>query len=171
MNPRFLICAQALSIALLFPMAAQAARAVSDLQPPQKRQVSVDLAEKLASRSAPAAAPENLISPFNPKDFDKVEAAEVPVAVAGTVAVAPPPPPGDRQILEMVAAQLTPTGTIQMEGAQLLVMGSKRFQVGDRFIVTMNGQDHELEIIAIDRTTFTLRFNREELTRPIKAVR
>jgi hypothetical protein len=171
MNPRSLLCAQALSVALLLPVAAEAARAVSDLQPPQQRQVSVDLAEKLASRTAPPAAPEDLISPFNPKNFDKVESAEAPVAVAGTPPVEPPPPPGDRQILEAVAAQLTPTGTIQMEGAQLLVMGSKRFQVGDRFIVTMNGQDHELEIIAIDRTTFTLRYNRDELTRPIKAVR
>jgi hypothetical protein len=50
-------------------------------------------------------------------------------------------------------------------------MGSKRFEVGTRFTVTYNNQDYELELVAIDRTTFTLRYRGEQLTRPIKSVR
>jgi hypothetical protein len=171
MNNRHCFCARALSLALLLPFAAEAARVVSDLQPPAKRQASVDLAENLARRTKLPAEPEEIVSPFNPPGFDKPEVSAVAAPVASNKPEAPPPPPGDRQILEMVAAQLNPTGTMLFEGTQRLVMGSKRFQVGDRFIVTMNNQDHELEIVAIDRTTFTLRYNREQLTRPIKAVR
>lgn len=78
---------------------------------------------------------------------------------------------GDRQILEALASQLTPTGTIQIGGAPRLVMGSKRFEVGTRFTVTFNNQDYELLLTNIDRTTFTLRYRNEEITRPIKSVR
>jgi hypothetical protein len=52
-----------------------------------------------------------------------------------------------------------------------LVMGSKRFEVGTRFVVTYNGEDYELELVAIARTTFTLRYRGVETTRPIKSVR
>src|SRR5687768_1464117 len=146
MNTRNFLCAHAFGFALLLPLAAGAARAASDLQPPVKRQASVDLAEKLARRTKLPAEPEDIVSPFNPPGFDKAEVSAVVAPVASNKPEAPPPPPGDRQILEMVAAQLNPTGTMLFEGTQRLVMGSKRFQVGDRFIVTMNNQDHELEI-------------------------
>jgi hypothetical protein len=167
-RPRFSL--PALGFLLVLPAAAHAARVISDLQPPQRRQASVTLAEKLAQRTTPPALPEELVSPFNPPGFDKPEPGELPPAqVAGPYV--PPPPPGDREILEAVASQLTPTGTINFDGSPRLVMGSKRFEVGTRFTVTYNNQDHELELVAIDRTTFTLRYRGEEFTRPIKSVR
>ena len=73
--------------------------------------------------------------------------------------------------LEAVAMQLMPTGTINYEGSPLLVMGSKRFEAGTRFTVTYNNEDYDLELVAIDRTTFTLRYKGEVFTRPIKSVR
>ena len=154
-----------------------AARIVSDLQPPQRRQATVTTAERLAERTTAPALPEDLVSPFNPPDFDKPEGSETPAKqpVAGearnTTPLPPPPPPGDREILEALAAQLTPTGTMQSGDSPLLVMGSKRFEIGTRFIVTYNNQDYELELVSIDRTTFTLRYRGEEITRPIKSVR
>jgi hypothetical protein len=153
------------------PAAAFAAAAKSDIQPPVKRQESVTLAERLANRAVPPPLPSDLASPFNPPGFDKPE----PVPGTPNQVAAPteaPPPPGDREILEALAAQLTPTGTItHFDGKPRLVMGSKRFEVGTTFTVTYNNQDYELELVAIDRTTFTLRYRGEQLTRPIKSVR
>ncbi|MGH7957433.1 MAG: hypothetical protein ACREH8_10535 [Opitutaceae bacterium] len=171
MNPRTVFGVRALCLLLILPGAASAARVVSDLQPAQKRQASVTLAETLARPAVPAPLPADIASPFNPPGVDKPEPGEIPVAVTPGTDAAPPPPPGDREILEAVAAQLTPTGTINFDGSSRLVMGSKRFEVGTRFTVTYNNQDHELELVAIDRTTFTLRYRGEEFTRPIKSVR
>lgn len=165
-----------------------AAKVTSDLLPPLKRQASVDTAERLAQRKAAEPLPADLASPFSPKDFDKPDPSEVvkPVtaprpgasvaggpAVPGGAAGAPvaPPPPGDRETLETLAAQITPSGMIQLRGTPRLIIGSKPFEVGTRFTATYNTQDYELELVAIDRTTFTLRYRGEEITRPIKPVR
>lgn len=160
---------------LMLPWGLSAARVTSDLQPPQKRQATVDTARRLAQRTTPKALPEELVSPFNPTDFDRPEGTQSPAKVANPGSIAstppPPPPPGDREILQALAAQLTPTGTIQKGNSPLLAMGSKNFEIGTRFTVTYNNQDYELELVAIDRTTFTLRYRGEEITRPIKSVR
>ena len=162
-------CLRLVALMAVLPGGIYAARAVSDLQPPQKRQATVDLAARLAEREAPGPLPSNLVSPFNPPDFDRPDPADMPMVPAGETA--PPRPPGDREILEALAAQLNPTGTIQYGDTPRLVMGSRRFEVGTRFIVTYNNQDYELELVAIDRTTFTLRYRNERITRPIKSVR
>jgi len=163
-------CFRILVLALALPAGSYAAKVVSDLQPPQKRQTTVATAERLAQRATPPALATDVPSPFDPADFRKREKPETPV---GQVALPsePPPPPGDREILEAVAAQLNPSGMIQFGDSPRLVMGSKRFEVGTRFTVTYNNQDYELELVAIDRTTFTLRYQREQITRPIKSVR
>jgi hypothetical protein len=157
---------------------AEAAKVTPDLLPPQRRQTTVTLAESLAERKAPPPLPENLVSPFNPTDFERNEAQEQAAARAAAASsdsrsgpTPPPAPLGDRQILEVLAAQLTPTGTMQISGSPRLVMGSKRFEIGTRFTVTYNNEDYELELTSIDRTTFTLRYRGEEITRPIKLVR
>ena len=167
-----------LSCFIAFAGVAEAAKVAPDLLPPQRRQTTVTLAERLAERKAPSPLPENLVSPFNPTDFDRNEAQEQAAARAAAAgadarnASTPPPVPlGDRQILEVLAAQLTPTGTMQINGSPRLVMGSKRFEIGTRFTVTYNNEDYELELVSIDRTTFTLRYRGEEITRPIKLVR
>jgi hypothetical protein len=158
------------------PCGMYAARATPDLLPPQRRQATVTTAERLAQRRLPPPLPADLTSPFNPPYFDRTEAEEN-ASKAGstpdprTAPTAAPAPLGDRQILEVLAAQLTPTGTILIGGSPRLVMGSKRFEVGTRFTVTYNNEDYELELVTIDRTTFTLRYRGEEITRPIKSVR
>lgn len=152
---------------------ASAAKVTPDLLPPPRRQATVTTAESLAERKAPPPLPSNLVSPFNPTDFDKTETPEAPRP--GPVADARPAPPaplGPKQILEVLASQLNPTGVIQgFNGKPLLLMGVKRFEVGTRFTVTYNNEDHELELVSIDRTTFTLRYRGEEIIRPIKSVR
>jgi hypothetical protein len=183
MTTRTMISLGGLAMCAVFPLRAHAARVTSDLQPPQKRQTTVATAERLAQQTAAGPLPAPLMSPFNPPDFEKPEGGDGPssatqrpptggpAATPAPAPVKPPPPLGDREVLEVLAAQLNPTGTIQFGDSPRLVMGSKRFEVGTRFTVTYNNQDYELELVAIDRTTFTLRYRGEEITRPIKSVR
>jgi hypothetical protein len=167
--------------ALLLPSlsAIAASRATSDLLPPHKRQATVDAADLLAHRPPPPPLPADLASPFNPVDFDKADPSEVPAAApktapaagGGTVVAQPTAPATDRQTLETLAAQITPSGVIMLRGAPRLIFANKPFEVGTRFTATYNNQDYELELVAIDRTTFTLRYRGEDVTRPIKPVR
>ena len=91
-------------------------------------------------------------------------------AGGGTAAPAAAAPAGDRDILEALAQRIPSTGTVTTrEGTPQLVVGRNRLQVGNVFTVTYNNQDYDLELIAIDRTTFTLRYRNEETTRPIKS--
>jgi hypothetical protein len=153
---------------------------VSDVLPPAHRQQIVDLALALTRAPAPVSLPENLPQPFSPPGFEKAdgEAGKVSTSPGSAETVATPisppqplAPEGDREILEALAARLMPSGTLVMGGTPQLVIGKNRFPVGTRFTVSFNSQDYELELVSIDRTTFTLRFRGEEFTRPIKPVR
>jgi hypothetical protein len=159
-------------LTLALPAVSFAARVKADVQPAQKRQATVANAERLAQRKPIVPLPADLPSPFNPADFDKVEQPEQ-ATIAAVTQGAPVPvvAPGDRDTLEKLAAQITPSGMMHLRGAPRLVIGNKPFEVGTRFTATYNNQDYELELIAIDRTTFTLRYRGEEITRPIKPVR
>jgi hypothetical protein len=160
-----------------------AAKVAADIVPLQKRQISVKAAEDLVLRKPPAPLPADLPSPFNPVDFDKPDPSEVPVApppkptapagIAGqaTVVAQPVGPATDRETLVTLASQITPSGVIMLRGTPRLIFANKPFEVGTRFTASYNGLDYELELVAIDRTTFTLRYRGEEITRPIKPVR
>jgi hypothetical protein len=173
-----------LAVALPLPAEVFAARNSADLQPPQVRQLAVTKAERLARRPAPAPLPADLVSPFDPVDFDKPDPADAAAVAAAnaagasaarkTTGAAPAQrtaPLSDRETLEKLAAQLAPTGMIMLRGSPRLVISNKPFEVGTRFTATYNNQDYELELVAIDRTTFTLRYRGEDITRPIKPVR
>lgn len=156
------------------PAAALAARVNPDLPPPQKRQASVATAERLAEKRTPPSLGSGLVSPFNPLGFDQPDqgsAPAAPVARGGTANPAPARALTARETLELLAAQITPSGMITRRDTPLLIIGSKPFEVGTRFTASYNNQDYELELVAIDRTTFTLRYRGEDITRPIKPVR
>ncbi len=183
MNLRLTLLPAVGLLAVLLPSRAVAARNSADLQPPTKRQASLELAEGLAHRKDPGPLPADLASPFNPANFDKPDISEqqAQAAAAQRAAANAPRPavpgvavktaPADRETLEKLAGQISPTGVIQLRGAPRLVIGGKPFEVGTRFTATYNSQDYELELVSIDRTTFTLRYRGEEITRPIKPVR
>jgi len=152
----------------------RAAKVTADIAPPQRREATLDTAEKLTQRQAPQPVSPEIASPFNPANFDQAEPGTknpTGASAGSTAPVQPPPPPGDRDILENLASRLTPSGTVVMGGKPLLIIDRNRFEVGTKFIVTFNEQDYELELVAIDRTTFTLRYRGEEITRPIKPVK
>lgn len=155
------------------PAAALAARVNPDIPPPLKRQATVTVAEKLAEKRTPTALPADLASPFNPPNFDRPEQGD-PATAPIARGASPKPAPRvltARETLEALAAQINPSGMMMLRETPRLVIGNKPFEVGTRFTATYNNQDYELELVAIDRTTFTLRYRGEELTRPIKPVR
>jgi len=171
MSPRrfFPIPVPALAALLALPslsaaVAPRRARAVeSDLVPSEARQPVLELANKLARPSEPVPVSAGLKTPF---DFDKPAPDEVPVQ-NGQPAEAPAVK-GPREILESVASLIKPDGTFVIQGQPILVFRQRRLKVGDKFTITFDGTDYELELVAIASTSFTLRYKDEETTRPIK---
>ncbi len=148
---------------------------VSDIASPERRRAVVETAEHLAQTPAPAPLPKDLPQPFNPPNFSQPDPSEAkenqPAATATATSgatTAPAAPATDRDVLEAVADKIPTTGTIILGGTPLLVSGTNRIEVGSHFTVVYNGQEYELELTAIDRTTFTVRYKGEEFTRPIK---
>jgi hypothetical protein len=132
----------------------------------------VELADRLVQPRVLAALPEEMVMPFNPMGFEQPDPEEVKAQQAAAAAAAaagtPVRPVGDRNVLATLADRLSPSGTAIIGGDPMLLFGQRRLRVGDRLTVTYEGADYPLEITAITRTTFTLRLNREEITRPIK---
>ncbi len=155
-----------------------ASKSTSDLFSPPRRQKSVDLAEGLTRKPEAQPLPANLPQPFNPTDFEQPDPEEQKANATArgnatgpknsTGPVQPAGPVGDRELLESVAARIQPTGSVVVRGKPLLIVGKSRLEVGNEFTVDSGGRDYVLELIAIDRTTFTLRYRGEEITRPIK---
>lgn len=147
---------------------------VSDIAPAEKRRESVDLALRLAKVTPPAPLPAKLAQPFAPAGFNQPDADERAAAQAaiksGAIKGAPgaPPPPTARETLAAIAARISPSGTIFVGDSPMLLFGKKFVKVGAHLTVTYKGADYDLELVAIDRTTFTLRLNNEEINRPIQ---
>jgi hypothetical protein len=137
----------------------------SDLAPSEARQPSLDLAARLARPSEPPPISAGLKTPF---DFDRADPDETP-SPNGQPSNDAPQVKGPREILESVAPLLKPNGTINLGGQPILLFGQRKLKVGDKFTITFEGTDYELELAAIASTSFTLRYKGEETTRPIKS--
>jgi len=150
---------------------------VSDVAPTAKRRPAVELAQRLATVTPPATLPSDLVFPFNPVAFSQPDPEEQrafeQAAAANRVASANanatrPGPTGNRELLAAIAAKIPPKGSVFIGKDPSLIINGKFFKVGSKFTVAYSGVDYVLELTAIDRTTFTLRLNGEEITRPIK---
>jgi hypothetical protein len=168
-----LFAAAAVAAVMLAPTV-RAAKSASDLLPPDLRRAVVERAQKLAQPVAAAPLPAELASPFSPAGFDKPDPSEAregrvpPAATAEPKTATPAAPQTDSEVLAAVAAKIPTTGTIILGGKPLLISGMNRIEVGSRFTVVYGGEEYELELVAIDRTTFTVRYKGQEFTRPIK---
>ena len=136
-----------------------------DVSNPTQRQASLDLAAKLlAAKANPAAAlPEDLVDPFNPTALagpalTVKPGTGVPVTAASS----------STEILQRIAAGIKPSGVMMLGGSPLLLIREKKLKVGDNLTITFEGNDYTLVVTGIDRTSFKLRLNNEEITRPIK---
>jgi hypothetical protein len=133
-----------------------------DVSTLQKRTDTLDLARKLLT-SQPILVDKNELlakNPFNPQAV--VPAAETSEnLVSPTVVV-------DRELLMSLATLVIPTGAVRLGDKSILLFGQKKLKEGDTLPIVFQGVTHELVIIAIEQTNFTLRLNNEEITRPIK---
>jgi hypothetical protein len=155
------------STGAFLPLVGQAA--TSDIPAPEKRRSAMEAAAKLAKPGVAVPLPDDLPLPFGPAGFELSDAQERAAATAASgKATAGPKVASDRQTLEEIAIKFPPTGTIFIGDEPRLMFGKKTVKIGTHFTVPLNGQDYDLELINIDRTNFTLRLNREEITRPIK---
>ncbi len=144
--------------------------ASSDILPPSRRKATIDLAGRLATPPVLAPLPADLKSPFTPPGFDQPDPAELAARAAALAAAnsQPSKPTSDRDLLATISEKLTPSGSAFVSGEQVLLFPGKKLRKGDKFIITYDGRDFELELTDIQRTTFSLRLNRAEITRPIK---
>ncbi|MFA5264782.1 MAG: hypothetical protein WC378_13245 [Opitutaceae bacterium] len=140
----------------------------SDILPGAQRQPAVALAQKLAQVPALSPLSHDLKSPFNPPGFEQEDEDEAKAKVAAAAAE-PVKPKGDRDILEIIASKVNPSGTFIMGGEPMLLISKKKFKIGDSLTIAFDGRDYEIEITSIERTSFSLRLNRAEISRPIKS--
>lgn len=163
----------ALGAAALPHLRAAATAPTSDLVAPEKRRPIVETALRLAKPPQPAPLAADLNQPFNPPAFgqpdpEELRAIAAAQAAAAAQASAAAKPSSDSDFLRAIASRVQPSGSLSLGGEPRLIFGKNRLRVGDHLTVSYEGQDYTLELTAIDRTTFTLRLNKEEVVRPIK---
>lgn len=138
----------------------------SDILPPQKRTASLDLARALLTTKPVEISTDEIAqkNPFNPiKPIVESESVARPSATHGDAL-------SERDLLQRLAVTVTPSGTMQLGDQLILLFGQKKLKVGDRLPIVFQGATYELQISAIERTSFSLRINNAEITRPIKPV-
>lgn len=135
----------------------------SDILPPARRAATVEKASRLLEQPIVPAVLPTIKNPFAPPDFDRVDPVEAPVA-AGPAQRARTA----REVLEMIASSVAPTGTMLMRGEPILVFPNGYRRVGDRIAASVDGVQYSVTISGIDRTSYTLRLNNEQISRPIE---
>jgi len=130
--------------------------------PPKREATLEQAAQLLAPRENPAAKlPTDLVDPFNPPGFGATHPVGKPGEKGHTAT-------SDREILENIAAQIRPSGMLMFNDNPLLLFREKKLKVGDTLTISFEGTDYVVVITDIEKTSFKIRFNREEVTRPIK---
>lgn len=132
----------------------------SDILPAPRRMETVETARRLVERAEPPALPDEPRDPFTAVSPRRAETSAAAPREAAR--------PGNRQLLAAIAPLVNPTGTMRLGGEPILLFGQKRIKVGDRLPITFDGTPYILVISGIEGTSFTLRLNGEEITRPIQ---
>ena len=152
-----------ISTVLIFNCLVSAVVQAQAVSKPEVRQNALSTAEALLQIKQPSV-PVDSIDPFNSVGYSQAMGLARPSVTDGPRAG----PRTDRDILNAIGAQLKPSGNFIIGGQQTLIFGQKRVKAGMPMTINFEGTEYTIEITAIDRTSFTLRLNREELTRPIK---
>lgn len=173
MTPRFhrpRLCAVRLAIlAAAALVAGSAAQAVtSDILPSKRRLATVQTALALAAAPKVPPLPSDLPNPFFPPGFSTPDAAELKaLAASGIVPAQQAKPQSEAQILSSIADWLNPSGTLRWGTTTYLLVREKKLKVGDHLTITFEGHDYDVAITAVDSSSFSLRLNHTEITRPI----
>lgn len=155
---------------LALPGARAVAATVDPIIAPPKRLEALDRARATLAQKE---APDKVANPFYSESFSEVlQGGGTPRPAgdqqAATSAVTPAVNKTARGLLESIASSLRPSGYFVIGGQPTLVFGQKRVKAGGTLTINFEGKEYTLEVIALDRTNFTLRLDREEFTRPIK---
>jgi len=144
----------------------------SDISAPAQRRAAVETASRLADLTVVAVAPKTVINPFNPAAFNQPDAEELRAIAAAraaeAAALAKNKPKTGAELLDLLAQDIAPSGTVSMGGEEILIIGPKQFRVGDRLAIKRDEQTYDVEIAGISHSTFTLRLNHDEITRRIQ---
>ncbi len=171
MNTRLFCFLSAVGVICGAGLVCAAEKSAFDIAPPDKRKALMETASYLAKQHAVEPLAAAKINPFDPSGFGQADADERAAVLAAAKAAhqtAATRAPNDRELLETIASKIVTYGTIiTPSGEPVLSLGKKYVKIGTKFTVTYSGVDYPLELTAIDRTTFTLRYNREEIIRPI----
>lgn len=74
----------------------------------------------------------------------------------------------DIEILRGISAQVQPTGTLEVGDGRYLLLDGKRLKVGDELSLVFEGLIYRVTISSVQRNSYTLRLNNEELRREFK---
>lgn len=132
---------------------------------PTQREKTIELAQRLLNKpSQTASLPDKLTDPFNPETL----AAPAPMPGAKGTEV-PQGVASDRAILREVAPSIEPSGVMMFGNERLLLFGEKKLKVGDTLTITFEGKKYLIVVAGIGQSSFKIRLNNEEITRPINS--
>jgi hypothetical protein len=143
---------------IAFVFAPAGALAKSDIPTPIERaKILSDGERSLASRDYQYdLSAKTVPNPFIGKQVDK------PKVVVKSLR-----PSSDAEFLAVLASKLNPTGVLMLGDNQFLLFGEKKVKVGDTINIPFDKESVSVELIDLTGTSFTLKLNNEQLTRPI----
>ena len=141
------------------------ARSVSDLATSQTRQATVQVAKELSGVPVVAPISGDVPNPFNPPGYSLPETIPAHTAPAARTA---PVIRSDREILDILLRRFPASGAMTWGGRVLLVAGDKRYEAGQTLLLSYDGRDFEVELVAVTATSFTLRYRGAEISRSIR---
>lgn len=119
---------------------------------------------------APRVAVWSKNAPEVPDPFYRSQVADTPTesAAVGEESHARHAEISDLDVLKNVAPEIKPTGTMLIGSEPYLLIGGRRLKVGDQITVTFGGVVYQVSLSSIERNSYTLRLNDQELQREFK---
>jgi hypothetical protein len=152
---------------LLISACAEALAQARGVSTPESRNQALEKAHAaLAEKPAPNLEEfTDLKDPFNPPETDLKD-----LVVDNSIRPKDTGPKlvSDAEVLQTLAASISPTGAVTLGGEPYLLFGEKRLKTGDTYTVTKDGVEFAVTINSIESSRFSLRYNSQVLFRQIK---
>ncbi|MCC5022900.1 MAG: hypothetical protein J6386_08940 [Candidatus Synoicihabitans palmerolidicus] len=153
---------------MVLGLASEAWAQAANVFSPKRRMPTVEKAVAFSARVLPEPLTEDLNNPFFP-NRPEPEVAPVESDQTETPVAAPRGPRDNFELLETIAPEINPSGTMMLGGQPLLLFGQKKIRVGGELPIIYAGNRYTLVISAIESSFFTLRLGEAEYPRPIKS--
>ena len=138
-----------------------------DLTSPKLREATVAKAQALVeSQKAPVVLVSPLPNPFVRVPLKKPDDTQEETVSAGASKVIPAL--SGVELLTRLAAMIPATGTVNLNGAPILLLSQKRLKVGDSLTISFEDKDYEVLITSISPTAFTISRGSHSYTRPLR---